>query len=212
MDHPLLVFGFEFVPRRVTRNTRVLGVAHEVVLAFLPGRRLHRLDGARAQRKFVVRKHQAIVDTDHAPETAAGLARPHSGVERKRRRNRIRITQVAIRAMQARGEFPDARLVGVGQCIHADAPAAAFEGGLDRFQNPGAFGITEPEAVGHHIQYLAFAGSYCIGFDLGFLVSLFLGGGGNGAGRHLDFALRLHARIPTHRQPLGYLVRRGVHR
>ena len=62
-----------------------LGMPHEVVLRFGPGRRLDGLDGAGAQRELVVRDHQAEVDADHAAEAAAGLAGAHRRVEGEHR-------------------------------------------------------------------------------------------------------------------------------
>ena len=49
VDNPVLVLGLELVPGRVARNAGVLGMAHQVVLGFLPGRSLHWFDGTRAQ-------------------------------------------------------------------------------------------------------------------------------------------------------------------
>ena len=110
VNNPTLLLDGELAPRRVSWTARRLGVAHQIILALLPGGRLHGLDGARTQREFVVRNDQTQIHTDHATEATAGLARAHCGVERKHGRNRVRVTDIALRAVQASGEAPHNRL------------------------------------------------------------------------------------------------------
>ena len=81
VHHPILLLGRELVPGRVTRNTGRFGVAHQVVLALLPGGGLHGFDSARAQRQFVIGNNQAVIDPDHPAKAPAGVARAHGGVE-----------------------------------------------------------------------------------------------------------------------------------
>ena len=166
-EHPVLLLGRELVPGRVTRNACRLGVAHQVVLAFLPSRGLHGLDGARAQGELVVGNHQAIVHTHHAAKTTAGLAGTHGGIEGKHGRNRVGVTPVAAGAMQAGGKTPIGRRVGGCGCgcgrsgvrlrqhIHVQAPAAAFERQLDGLQHARFVGALHAKPVCHHVQHLA---------------------------------------------------------
>ena len=126
VDHPVLLRRGELGPGRVARDAGRLGVPHQVVLALLPGRRLHRLDGAGAQRELVVRDDQAVVDADHAPEAAADLARPDRRVEREHRRNRVGVADVAVGAMQAGGELPHLGRVGAVLVIPAKAGIQGF--------------------------------------------------------------------------------------
>ena len=71
VDHPVALAGIELGPRGVTRNACGFGVAHQVVLALLPSRGLHGLDGTAAQSEFVVGNHQAIVHPDHPTKAFA---------------------------------------------------------------------------------------------------------------------------------------------
>src|SRR5205085_9231903 len=107
LDHPLLLRFGELRPRGVARDAGLAGVLHQVVLALLPGRRLDRLDGPRAQRLAVVGDDEAEVDADDATEAAAGVARAVGGVEREQRRLRIGVAAVALGAVQAGGVAPE---------------------------------------------------------------------------------------------------------
>ena len=49
VDHPVLLRRRQLLPRRIARNAGIAGIFQQVVLALLPGRRLHRLDRAGAQ-------------------------------------------------------------------------------------------------------------------------------------------------------------------
>ena len=60
---------------------RYFGMAHQIVLALLPCRRLHGFDGACAERQFVIRDHEAVVHTNHTAKATASLARAVGGVE-----------------------------------------------------------------------------------------------------------------------------------
>ncbi len=194
VDHPVALGIRELAPGRAATDPGALGIAHQVVLALLPGRRLHRLDRALAQRLARVGNHQAQVDADHAAETAAGLAGAIGRVEREQRRLRLGIAQVAVGMMQAGGEAPDLRLgrglVGVlrrrRQHVDVDAAGAAPERCLDRLDHARLLRVLQAEAVGHHVEHLARAR----------------------LGHHL--ALRLHARVAARRQPLLDLL--GRHR
>ena len=101
LDHPALLRLGELRPGGVARDAGLAGVLHQVVLALVPGRRLDRLDRARAQRLAVVGNDQAEVDADHAAEAAAGLARAVGRVEREQRRLRIGVAAIALGAVQA---------------------------------------------------------------------------------------------------------------
>jgi len=189
LDHPFLLLGGQLVPGRVTRDAGRLGMAHQVVLALGPGRGLHGLDGAGPQRELVVRDHQAVIHPDHTPEATAHLAGAHGRVEGERRWDRLAVMQVAVGAVQAGGIAPQ---LGFGvfarQGIDVQAATAALERGLDRLDHPHLLGVACPQAVGHHVQHLAWAG-------------------GRG---HL--ALGLHPGETAGRQPLAHLVGRGAGR
>ena len=213
VDDPLLVLGFQFVPGCVTRNACVFGMAHQVVLGFLPGRRLHGFDGTGAQREFVIRDHQVVVHTNHTAKAATAFARANGRVKRERRRDRVGVAQVTVRAMQAGGEFPDARL-GFRQYVHSDTPAATLECGLNRFQHTRTFGAGQAKPVGNYVEHLAFAraGGFVVALDGGLFCRLAAGRGFCRVGRYLNLALGLHLGVAADRQPLRDLVRRGVHR
>ena len=220
VDDPVALLLAQLVPRGVARNAGILRMAHQVVLALLPRRRLHRLDRTRAQRELVVRDHQAVVDADHATEAAAGVAGTHRRIERKRRRNRIGVAQIALRAMQPGGKFPDPLChIAFGQRIDVDAPATPFERRLDRLDHANLLGVAQPEPVGHHIQHLA--PERAIGASTGLGLGAFGGLGRratgrlrrcNSAGNNLHLALGLHPGIAAHRQPLRDFLGRRVGR
>ena len=178
--HPVALRRGELVPGRVARDAGLAGVLHQVVLALLPGRRLHRLDGAGAQRLALVGDHQAEVDADHAAEAAAGVAGAEGRVEGEQRRLRVGVAQVAFGAVQAGGEAPQ---LGLGrrrlQRVDVEAPAAALQRQLDRLDHAHLLGAAEAEAVGHHVEQLA---------------------------RPSAIALGLHAREAAGRQPLLELL------
>lgn len=183
VDDPVALGVRQLGPRRVARDAGFRRVAHQVVLAFLPGRGLHRLDRAAAQRLARVGDHEAEIDADHAAEAAAGFACAVCRIEREQRRLRLRVAQVAVGIVEPGGEAPYLRLgnrmLGVGrQHIDVHAPAAALQRRLDRLDHAHLVGTLHAEAVGHHVEHLARPG-----------------------GRR-DLALRLHARIAARRQPL----------
>ena len=171
VNNPTLLLGGELAPRRVSWNARRLGVAHQIILALLPGGGLHRFHSARAQRQFVIGNDQAQIHTDHATKATAGFARAHRGVERKHGRNRVRVTDIALRAVQASGEAPHNRL---RICYHINSVMCIFCGGwrlvyhidiepaaatlkceFNGFKHTGFFDAGDAKAVGNHVQYLA---------------------------------------------------------
>ena len=76
VDHPIALTGVELGPRRVARNASGFGVAHQVVLALLPSRGLHGLDGPGAQGEFVVGNHQTVIHPNHTAKALALGAGP----------------------------------------------------------------------------------------------------------------------------------------
>ena len=108
LDHPVALRLGELLPGGVARDAGLAGVLEQVVLDLGPGRRLDRLDRAVAQRLAVVGNDEAEVDADHPAEAAAGLARAVGRVEREQRRLRLGVAQVAVGAVQAGREAPDA--------------------------------------------------------------------------------------------------------
>ena len=186
IDHPVLLLRCELVPRRVARDARRLGVAHQVILALLPGWRLHGFDGTGAQRQLLIGDDQSIVDADHPAKATAGFAGTHRRVEREHGGNWIGVAQITLRAMQASGEFPeDGGGVDLSfKLVNHQASAAVLEGDLNCLEHASAFGRAQPKAVSHHIKHLARA-------------------------RHGgDFALRLHLGKAADREPLLHLLRR----
>ncbi len=157
LDHPALLLGRQLVPGRVARDAGAFGVAHQVVLAFAPGRGLEWLDGAGAQGQAAIRDHQAEVDADHAAEAPAVGAGADRRVEREHRRNRIAVADVALRAMQAGGEFPRLGVACFRHGVHRHAPAAAQQGQLDGLDHARALGAAHAKTVGDDIQDLLVA-------------------------------------------------------
>ena len=151
VDDPVLLRWRELVPRRVARNAGGLGVAHEVVLRLRPGRRLHGLDGAGAQRELVIGDDQAKVHANHPTKAAAGLAGPHGRVKGKQRRGRLGVAQIALRAMQAGGIAPERLGPALGLHKHIE-PVAMLERHLDGLDGTGLFRALDPKSVGHHMH------------------------------------------------------------
>ena len=192
VDDPALLLGCQLVPRRVARHSCCFSMAHQVVLALLPGRGLHGLDGAGAQREFVVGDDQTQVHAHYAAKAAAGLAGTHGRVERKHGRNRVGVTDIALRAVQAGGKTPYGWLrhcYRISSCLrrfhegysvtyHIDieATAAAFKGDFDGLQHAGFFYAVDTEAVGDHVQDLSPAGGCKIGVRVRFRFRFFRAG------------------------------------
>ena len=167
-QHPFVLGRGELAPGGVARNAGLAGVLHQVVLAFFPGRRLQRLDGAIAQGLAVVGNHQAEVHPDHPAKAAAGFAGAVGRVEAEQGRLRLAVAAVALRAVQAGGVAPELvlplrlgairrrRLAGRQQVqrIHRHPAAAALEAQLDGFHHPHPLGVAQAQAVGHHVQHL----------------------------------------------------------
>ena len=192
LQHPVFVRVAEPVPGRVARNAGGLGVAHQVVLVFFPGRRLQGLDGTGAQRFLLVRNHQPPVHTNHPAKALAGLARARRRVEGKHRRQRLGIAQVAVGAVQPGGKTPQRGFgLAVHHAVHRQPPAAAFQRHLDGLDGARLLGQADAKAVGHHVQQL----------DAGARTA-----------RHQGFALGLHACETAGRQPLRHLVGAGIGR
>ncbi len=107
LDHPALLRRAELAPRRVERHAAPGRELLEVVLAVVVALRLEDLHGARAERLRLVGNDEAVVDADHAPEAAAGIASADRRVEREASGRRIRVMDVAMGAVQVGGEAPD---------------------------------------------------------------------------------------------------------
>ena len=218
VDHPVLLLRRELGPRRVARNARGLRVAHQVVLALLPGRRLHRLDGARAQRELVVRNHQAVVDADDPAKALAGRAGTDRRVEGEGRSHGVGIAQVAVRAVQAGGELPDLGLrlgttgrLDSGRNVDVEPAGAAFQCGLYRLQRARPLGAGNAETVGHHVEQLASRRQRSLAGALACLERLRRGRRRHRRGHGLR-PLRLYFGEAAGRQPLLQLFGTGVAR
>src|SRR5260221_2177652 len=133
-EHPLALFRSEIAEGNVERNAALLRVLLDIVLALVKAGRLPGADRAFAQRLRVVRDDEAVVDADHAPEAAAGLAGAERRVEGKQARQRLGIVDVAFGAVQVRGVAPwRASLAVRVQRIDVDLALADLERGLDAF-------------------------------------------------------------------------------
>ncbi|OQC09824.1 MAG: hypothetical protein BWX79_01382 [Alphaproteobacteria bacterium ADurb.Bin100] len=220
LDDPVLLLGRELVPGGVSRNAGGLGMAHQVVLAFLPGWGLHRLDRAGTQGELVVGNHQAVVHADHAAEAPAGLASTDGRVEREGRGDRIGVAQVAVGAVQSRREAPQLgirRFRAGGHHVDVQSTRAALERHLDRLDHTGFFHLPDPEAVGNHVQHLDHPHApRCAWFAAPRGGARLFGAARHGARTRPDrtdlFPLGLHAGEAAGRQPLLQLLRAGVGR
>ena len=105
-ERPRFLFCRQLAPWRVERDAALFGVFLDVVLAFVKAWRLPRADRAAAQRFRFVRYDQSEVDTDHAPEAAAFVACAQRRVEREQAGCRLRVMNIAVGAVQRRGELP----------------------------------------------------------------------------------------------------------
>src|SRR6267154_1591674 len=135
-EHPLALFRSEIAEGNVERNAALLRVLHDVVLALVEAGRLPGADRAFTQRLRLVRDDEAVVDADHAPEAAAGLAGAERRVEGKEARQRLGIVDVAFSAVQVRGVAPCRASLAVRvQRIYVDLALADLERGLDAFDH-----------------------------------------------------------------------------
>ena len=165
-EHPLLLRGTQLVPRCVARNALSLRVAHQIILAFLPSRCLHRLDSACAQRQLVVRNHQAIVHPDYPPKTPASFASTYCGVKGEHGGDGLLVAHIALRAMQPSGKRPCCmavrprciRRVAVRRLVYMDTTTATLDGQLQGFEYPRFIGTFDTKSVCHHVQHPALAG------------------------------------------------------
>src|SRR5260221_5246383 len=105
-EHPLTLFRSEIAERNVEWNAALLRVLLDIVLTFVKAGRSPGPDRAFAQRLRLVRDDEAVVDADHAPEAAAGLAGAERRVEGKEARQRLGIVGVAFCAVEGRGVAP----------------------------------------------------------------------------------------------------------
>ncbi len=179
VDHPFALGLRQAGPRRVARDAGFAAVLQQVVLAFLPRRRLHRLDGAGAQGLPAIGDDEAVVDADDPAEAAAGLAGAVGRVEGEERRLRVGVAQVALGAVKPGREAPDHGLRAlVDRDVHVDPPTAATQRRLDRLDRPHLLGALDPEPVGDDVEPLA------------------------RPGRRVDLALAVNPRETARRQPL----------
>src|SRR5258706_12743018 len=105
-EHPPALFRSEITERNVERNAALLRVLLDVVLAVVKAGRLPGPDRAFAQRLRLVRYDEAVVDADHAPEAAAGLAGAERRVEGKEARQRLGLVDFPFGAGHGRGGRP----------------------------------------------------------------------------------------------------------
>ena len=207
VDHPISLRVGQFGPRRVTRNARGFGVAHEVVLVFLPSRGLQDLDRAAAQGEFVVRDDQAVVHPNDPTKAAAGLTSPHRRVEGEHRWRGFAVTQAALGAMQPGRKLPTQLGPVFGHHVHLQVATAALERDLDGFDHPRRLGAAQTETVGDHVEHLHLGDP---GRGLGARLGLGFGFGLiNHRSRTLFHALAVHPCEAAGRQPLGDLLGAG---
>ena len=107
LEHPVALRVAQVAPRHVERDAALASPYltrsswHSLIALGLPG-----LDRAVAERLRLVGHDQAVVDADHAPEAAAGLAGAERRVEREQARCGIRVVDVAVGAVQVGREAP----------------------------------------------------------------------------------------------------------
>src|SRR6185437_15910929 len=100
LDDPAAVLGLELAPRHIERYAALLGELLHVLLAFGVGLGLPGLHGPAAQGFGLVGNDEPVIDTDGAPEAAAGVACAHRRVERKEAGGGLLVRAVALRAVQ----------------------------------------------------------------------------------------------------------------
>ena len=105
-EHPLALLRRELAPRRVERDAAFPGIFLEIVLALVEARRLPWPERTGAQSFRFVGDDQPVVDTNYAPEAAARTARTERRIEREQARGRFRVMDVAVGAVERRGEAP----------------------------------------------------------------------------------------------------------
>ena len=205
VDHPISLRVGQFGPRGVAGDARGLGVAHEVVLVFLPSRGLQDLDRTAAQGEFVVRDDQAVVHPNDPAKAAAGLTSPHRRVEREHRWRGFAVPQAALGAMQPGRKLPTQLRPVFGHHVHLQVAAAALERDLDGFDHPRRLGAAQAETVGHHVEHLHLGDlGRGLGARFGFGFGLV-----DHRSRTLFHALAVHPREAAGRQPLGDLLGAG---
>ena len=157
LDHPATRLGGQLTPGSVERNAAQLRESLQVLLAFLVGLGLPRLDGPAAERAGVVGNDEPVVDPDGAAEPAAALAGPERRVERELARDRRAVREVAVRAVQlvriAPG-FENRRWIALVDAVHVDAAAPDAQRRLERLEHPAALGATDTHPVLHHFEHL----------------------------------------------------------
>ena len=127
-------------------------MAHQIVLTFLPGWGLNRLDSPGAQGHSFIWDHQSVIDADDTAEATTALAGSDGRVEREHGCDRVGVTQIAFRAMQTGGEFPDRGVVDIDR----DPSAAVLERHFDRLDHASTLNMGEPKTVCHDVEDQAF--------------------------------------------------------
>src|SRR5687767_12554977 len=94
----------ELAPRHIDGNAALARVLDQIVLAFAIRLALPATHSATFERFIFIGNDQTEVDADRAPETTALLASAYRRVEREQTRTRIRVVNIAMRAMQVRRE------------------------------------------------------------------------------------------------------------
>ncbi len=85
-EHPGALLCGKIAKGHVERHAALLRVLLDIVLAFVEAGGLPRADRTFPQRLRFVRDDQAVIDADHAPEAAAGVAGAERRVEREKAR------------------------------------------------------------------------------------------------------------------------------
>ncbi len=155
LDHPCALLRAHILPGHIEPDPALARITLQVVLAFAETLGLPGLDRALAQGACRIRYHQAVIDTDGAPESTAGLAGADRRIEGKRVWRGFLVGDIAPGAVQSAGEAQLARrIISVLQLYRQLAPPQP-ERGLETLAEARAVCLPQPQAVLDHHQRIA---------------------------------------------------------
>ena len=149
-DHPGTLRCGQFAPRSIERNAALLGVLHQVLLAFGVGLRLPGANRTGAQRFAFIRDDQPVIDAHRAAEAAAAVAGAHRRIEGKEARDGLAVGQIAFGAVQPARIAPTIQALGRvprADDVNIDAAMTDAQRRLERLEHAAALGVAEAHPV-----------------------------------------------------------------